>query len=293
MNSIRRVVVATDFSAGSVQAVDRGVLLAKAHGAYLELLHAFDPSAWRALQAIFDAKRLTGEVPSSVLAREQLAALAESLAAKTGLDVTAHNGVGDPAAAIASHVKALKSALVVIARRADPAAPGLGSTLMRVLRSAPCPVLVVRNGAAADYERVLSAVDLRDVSWRAASSALDWFPGAEHELLSVIDPAWERELMRHPAPPGAGGAAAESLRAGAERQLQRLAQDLCLRPGCRVRSEVIEGVPARAIVDRAAAWPAHCVAVGRHGQGALADRFLGSTSLDLLHHAAADVLVVP
>jgi len=293
MNGIRRVVVATDFSAGSVQAVDRGVLLAQAHGACLDLLHAFDPGAWRALQAIFDARRLTGEMPSGVVAREQLAALGESLAAKTGLEVTAHNGVGDPAAALASHVKTMKSALVVIARRADPGAPGLGSTLMRVLRTAPCPVLVVRNSASRDYERVLAAVDLRDVSWRAASTALEWFPGAEHELLSVIDPTWQREWMRQPAAPALGGDAAESLQARAERQLQRLAHDLCLRPGCRVRSEVVEGVPVRAIVDRAAAWPADCVAVGRHGQGALADRLLGSTSLDLLHHAASDMLVVP
>jgi nucleotide-binding universal stress UspA family protein len=291
MSGIRKVVVATDFSAGSVHAVDRGVRLARAHGAGLVLLHAFDPGAWRALHAVFDIQRLTGEVPSGVVAREQLAVLAESLAAKTGLEVTAHNGVGDPAAAIAAHVKTMKSALVVIARRADPAAPGLGSTLMRVLRSAPCPVLVVRNGAAKDYERVLAAVDLRDVSWRAASAALDWFPGAEHQLLSVIDPAWQRELMRHPAAPGQGGD--ESLHARAERQLQRLAHDLCLGPGCRVRSEVVEGIPVRVIVDRAAAWPADCVAVGRHGQGTIADRFLGSTSLDLLHHAAADVLVVP
>jgi len=293
MDSNRRVVVATDFSAGSAQAVDRGVRLARAHGAGLVLLHAFDPGAWRALHAIFDVRRLTGEVPSDVMARQQLAALAESLAAKTGLAVTAHHGVGDPAAAIASHVQAMKSVLVVIARRADPGAPGLGSTLMRVLRSAPCPVLVVRHAAAKVYERVLSAVDLRDVSWRAASMALEWFPGAEHELLSAIDPAWQSELMRHPAAPDLGGEAAEPLHARAERQLQRLAHDLCLRPGCQVRSEVVEGVPVRAIVDRAAAWPADCVAVGRHGQGALADRFLGSTSLDLLHHAAADVLVVP
>lgn len=293
MNVLRKVVVATDFSTGSVHAVDRGVRLARAHGAGLEVLHAFDPGAWRALHAVFDIKRLTGEVPSGVVAREQLAALAESLAAKTGLDVTAHNGVGDPAAAIASHVQAMKSVLVVIARRADPGAPGLGSTLMRVLRSTPCPVLVVQNEAKNAYEHVLSAVDLRDVSWRAASTALDWFTGAEHELLSVVDPAWERELMRHAAVPGASGDAAESLRVRAERQLQRLAHDLCQRPGCRVRSEVVEGVPVRVIIDRAKAWPADCVAVGRHGQGALADRFLGSTSLDLLHHAAADVLVVP
>ena len=293
MDRIRRVVVATDFSAGSHDAVARAVLLAQAHGACLEVLHAFDPGAWRALHAIFDIKRLTGEVPTGVVARERLSALAESLAARTGLEVTAHNGVGEPAVAIASHAKATNAAVVVVARRSDPGAPGVGSTLMRVLRSAPCPVLVVRNGAVSPYQRVLAAVDLRDVSWRAASSAIELFPGAEHCLLSVVDPAWERELMRHPAVAGQGAGETGSLHARAEQQLQRLARDLSRRPDCRVCSEVVDGVPVRSIVDRSAAWRADCVAVGHHGQGALADRFLGSTALDLLHHTASDVLVVP
>jgi len=293
MQALRRVIAATDFSRGSENAIERAVLLAKAHGARLELLHAFDAGAWHALLAIFDVKRLSGELPADILLNERLSALADSLASKTGLEVGAHGGIGEPAEAIASRVSTTDTDLVVIARRSDPASPGVGSTLMHVLQRAPCPVLVVRNAAERGYERVLAAVDLRDVSWRAATMAIAWFPAAQHCLLSAIDPDWEREAMRGRAPQGADDGVAVSLHAQAERQLQRLAHDLCLRPGCHVRSEVVDAAPVRAIVDRAAAWPADCVAVGHHGQGSLAHRLLGSTALDVLHHAACDVLVVP
>jgi nucleotide-binding universal stress UspA family protein len=291
MEALRRVIAATDFSRGSEDAIERAVLLARTHGARLELLHAFDAGAWHALLAIFDVKRLSGALPAEILLSEQLPALAASLSARTGLEVGAHGGIGEPAEAIASRVSSTDTDLVVIARRSDPANPGVGSTLMHVLQRAPCPVLVVRRPAVHSYERVLAAVDLRDVSWRAATLAIEWFPAAQHDLLSAIDPDWVREGMRGRAPPD--GTAAASLHAQAERQLQRLAHDLGLRPGCQVRSEVVDAAPVRAIVDRAASWPADCVAVGHHGQGGLAQRLLGSTALDVLHHTACDVLVVP
>jgi nucleotide-binding universal stress UspA family protein len=293
MQAMRRVIAATDFSLGSESAIERAVLLARAHGAGLELLHAVDAGAWHALLAVFDVKRLSGEAPAGLLLNERLSTLAASLASKTGLEVGAHGGIGEPAEAIASRVSTTDTDLVVIARRSDPANPGVGSTLMHVLQRAPCPVLVVRNPAERSYERVLAAVDLRDVSWRAATMAIEWFPAAQHTLLSAIEPDWERELLRGRAPLGPEGAAAASLHAQAERQLQRLAHDLCLRPGCHVSSEVVDAAPVRAILDRAASWPADCVAVGHHGQGGLAQRLLGSTALDVLHHIACDVLVVP
>jgi len=72
MQALRRVIAATDFSRGSENAIERAVLLAKAHGARLELLHAFDAGAWHALLAIFDVKRLSGELPADILLNERL-----------------------------------------------------------------------------------------------------------------------------------------------------------------------------------------------------------------------------
>lgn len=299
MDAVRRIVVGVDFSTGAEAALERALQLARQHGAALDLLHAFDTSAWRRLAAVVDPRRLTGETPTDVVLRERLAALAGTLAARSGLEVTPRFGVGDPSHALVAHVRAFHPALVVLARRADPTAYGLGSTMMRVLRAVPCPILVVGSAAVerpfAAYGRVLSAVDLSAPSLQAAAQAWRLFPTAQHRLLCVVDPVWEREVWRGVLGPEAQ--LAQSLREGALSQLQALATQLQAErtakgapaPVC----EVVDGVPARMLVEGAAAWPADCVAVGRHGQGALAEHLLGSTTLVLVHYTVRDVLVVP
>lgn len=292
MNTIRRVVVATDFSAGAEAAVGRAVKIAQAHGAALDMLHGFDISAWHALGKVFDARRLSGDIPSEVTLRERLVAAAQDLARSSGLEVTAHFGVGEPAQAIASHLATHRAALVVMARRAHPTVPGVGSTLLRVLRTVASPILVVRSRAQRDYERVLCAVDLREVSQRAARAAVGLFPKAEHRLLCVLDPAWEREVWRTHAIEGRLRADHASMHALAVERLEDLARELRAPRDSRVDVQVLDALPVRAIIEQAAAFPADCVAVGRHGQGAWAERMMGSTALDVLHHTAADVLVV-
>jgi nucleotide-binding universal stress UspA family protein len=278
MQPIRRVLVATDFSAGSEAAVARAARLARAHGACVDLVHAFDAGAWQALRAVFDLGRLSGQPAPETGLRERLQAQAAALAAQDGLAVDSHFGVGAPAAVIEARAKAMNAAVLVIARRSEPAAPGVSSTLLRILRSAPCPVLVTRAGPPAGYGRVLTAVDLRGVSQRAAASALALFPKAAHRLLYVIDPQWEREMQR-----GHGDGA----------PLGALAAELAAASGAAVDAAVVEAIPALGIVQHAATWPADCVVVGRHGQGLVADTLLGSTALDAIHHSGRDVLVVP
>lgn len=293
--AIRRVIVATDFSGGSLQAVERAVQLARAHGARLELLHAFDPGAWQSLRAVFDLKRLASPAASDSERRQRLSDEADRLAALHGLQVEPQLVVGAPASAIEARVKATHAALVVLARRSEPTAPGVSSTLLRVLRQAPCPLLVVRSAATGAYERVMTAVDLREVSLRAAAEAVRVFPKAAHRLLYVVDPQWEQEVRRGRAEAEPLGALLQSLHAQATQRLEALAQQL--RQGAdgavSVEVEVIDAIAARGIVERASAWAADCVVVGRHGQGLVADTLLGSTALDAIHHTAGDVLVVP
>jgi nucleotide-binding universal stress UspA family protein len=164
---------------------------------------------------------------------------------------------------------------------------------MRMLRSAPCPVLVVRAAPVADYVRVLSAVDLREVSQRAVAVALALFPSAQHRLLCVLDPQWEREVQRNLGEQAPLGELIATLHALALQRLQALAGELSAASGTAVDAAVVEAVPAMGIVQHAAIWPADCVVVGRHGQGRVADRLLGSTALDAIHHSGRDVLVVP
>lgn len=292
MTTIRSVVAATDFSPASQEAVRRAVSLAAAHGVPLCLLHAFDVSAWHSLKGVFDGQRLAGEQPPDVLMRQRLADLSASLAEQTGIEIGVHFGVGPAAKVIGTYVGAHAGALVVIGARAEPALSGLGSTALKVVRSPACPVLIVRAAAGRPYEKILSAVDLREGSMRAASLAVDLFPAAHHHLLYALDgssgsAAWggldsEQLRLMH-----------GSLHAQAERELQQFVQRLSARAKHPVVAVVADDVPARAILVGAANLRADCVVVGHHGQGTATDSFLGSMAQHVIYAALSDVLVVP
>jgi nucleotide-binding universal stress UspA family protein len=170
---------------------------------------------------------------------------------------------------------------------------GLGSTASKVVRSPACPVLVVRSIEPRPYDKVLCAVDLREGSMRAAAGAIAMFPLAQHVLLCAVDPALERALWMNAVTTEQTRVQRESMHAFALRQLEELARELTSKAEHPVVAEVVDDVPARAIVARAAALPADCVAVGHHGQGVGSGRLLGSMAQHVLQHTLRDVLVVP
>jgi nucleotide-binding universal stress UspA family protein len=126
MTTIHRVLVATDFSSGARVAVERAVQLAEAHGASLDLLHAFDASAWHGLKGVFDAQRLVMDPPPDVRVHQHLKNQAQSLATTTGLKVEACFGAGDVGQVIAARVREKAVSLVVVGSRSEPELIGLG-----------------------------------------------------------------------------------------------------------------------------------------------------------------------
>ena len=290
MTMIRTIVAATDFSPGSHAAVERAVQPAEAHGASRRLLHAFDVSAWHSLKGVFDPQRLTMRPPPDLRMQRRLSDLA---ATRTGLEVEARFSIGSAHSAINMYVTAHAPSLVVLGSRAEPAMPGLGSTALKVLRSPACPMLIVRSTKSRPCDKVLSAVDMRDGSVRAARAAIRLFPAAHQHLLHAVDPTLELALWM-------GDVAKEQIRllhdsmyTKALRQLAQLAQELTREADHQVGAEVVGDVAAQAIVEHAAALPADCMAVGRHGEGTVAERVFGNMAQQVLHHALRDVLVMP
>lgn len=290
MTMIRTIVAATDFSPGSHAAVERAVQPAEAHGASRRLLHAFDVSAWHSLKGVFDPQRLTMRPPPDLRMQRRLSDLA---ATRTGLEVEARFSIGSAHSAINMYVTAHAPSLVVLGSRAEPAMPGLGSTALKVLRSPACPMLIVRSTKSRPCDKVLSAVDMRDGSVRAARAAIRLFPAAHQHLLHAVDPTLELALWM-------GDVAKEQIRllhdsmyTKALRQLAQLAQELTREADHQVGAEVVGDVAAQAIVEHAAALPADCMAVGRHGEGTVAERVFGNMAQQVLHHGLRDVLVVP
>jgi nucleotide-binding universal stress UspA family protein len=59
------------------------------------------------------------------------------------------------------------------------------------------------------------------------------------------------------------------------------------------RVEVLEGQPTEVILKTAAAEDADLVVVGRRGLGHIAERLLGSTSNQLVHHLDRPLVIIP
>lgn len=217
----------------------------------------------------------------------------KSLADRTRLHVDARFNVCDRDSAIKTWVAAHPTSLVVIASRADPTVPGVGSTASKVVRSPACPVLIVRSNPSRPYDKVLSAVDMREVSMRAAFTAVTLFPASHHHLIMAIDAALDHALRLGDVTKEQARVLQASIHSETVQQIERLARQLSESTQHPVASEVVSAPSAPAIIDHAQTLAADCVVVGHHGQGALEALLLGSTAQHVLHHTARDVLVVP
>jgi universal stress protein A len=142
---IRSILVPTDFSARSEKALAFAIALARQFGAKLTLLHVVEPIATQDFDASFPlvldsekTKRFCEGVLKQIVEKFEIKpALLEKILVRHGRPF---NEISDAA-------RTLKVDLVVIATHGYTGLKHtfLGSTAERVVRHAPCPVLVVRE----------------------------------------------------------------------------------------------------------------------------------------------------
>jgi nucleotide-binding universal stress UspA family protein len=148
------------------------------------------------------------------------------------------------------------------------------------------------------FEKVLFATDFSEVSARALGLVLALREAGCEEvvLVHVIDVREIATVLAGPAgvgePEGRFEAAIlERMRKHAEENLG--AAEIALEEnGLKVRSFLIEGVPAQEIVRLAEAQDVALIVVGSHGRSNLSQMLIGSVSENVLRHAKQPVLVV-
>ena len=142
----KRLLVPVDFSPVSLEALATARELAKTTGASLHLFHSVDDVAWRYLGYPLEA---LGQVQTAVTdsANEQLRELAiqeqrEGLTVESTLAVSTR-----PASAIVEFAREHAIDLIVMGTHGRGAMLRmmLGSVAEHVVRTAPCPVMVVRD----------------------------------------------------------------------------------------------------------------------------------------------------
>ena len=165
----------------------------------------------------------------------------------------------------------------------------LGSTADRVIRKAPCPVLVVRSEAAFPPVRVEIPVDLSPISGNALRQGLDFLaqlglPSTESEVLFVLSPF---EIG------GSINFTPEQIQHFAGEELSRFvaasASGSARPPSTRVRSGYARNEILAVLEERRA----DLAVLGTHGRSGFERLMLGSVAAGVLRDADCNLLIVP
>jgi len=168
----------------------------------------------------------------------------------------------------------------------------LGSVAEKVLRKAPCPVLVIR--APRPIRRVLVPLDGSPLAEAALQPALALAAGfgAEVTLLRVIG-APEAEVLKQldQIEKGLSQRVLEDMSAAAKTYLRDLS-DRRRRAGVEIKTTVVDGSAAAGILDYAETRDMDLIAMSTHGRTGLQRWIYGSVTEKVLHGTQQSMLVV-
>lgn len=293
MKPLTHILAATDLSAASLDAVDRAFLLAKAAGAHLTVIHALGLDPLAPLRELLGEKAATFTQNASDAAHNALQQLIGDPARNHGLTAALHIEPGQPLAAIVGYAQATSPALIVLGAHGAGFLQRLllGSTASRLLRKSRCPVLVVKEPARDEYQRVLVSIDFSPGSAPALNAARTCAPHAELLLLHVVDLPFEGKLRYAGVSERDIQHYRDQARVQAERQLHELAKAAGV-AAAQYTTRVAQGDTARQILNEEEAGDCDLIVVGKHGTHITEELLLGSVTKHVLAESRADVLVV-
>lgn len=286
MGRPRSILLATDLGARSDRALDRAVQLAKGWQSPLVVATVIEAGAGRIdLMALRDPPDwYRGEDPEQVAERQLLEAMSAQ-----GVDARFRVERGPPGDRLLEVAEAEGCELVVagVARHESLGRAVLGSTVDRLARRSPVPVLVVRGRVQGPYRRMLVASDWSASAEHAMRTAMAMFPqsaitvlhGYEVPMAGLMDTTREQMLA----------AVRDQALADGREFIAR-----CQPPGGvgSVSLVVERGDPSLLMRMYASQYPVDLAVVATQGRSALLDVMLGSVAQRLLEDLPLDTLVV-
>lgn len=299
---ISRILCPIDFSEPSHRALHHATAIARWYGAHLRALHVFvlTPPVG-ILPLLATPPKAFALAPGD---RDTIAGHMRQIATAAGAEPTADMAVAESpsvTAEILDQALTWPADLVVMGNHGHGGLTRLvlGSVAERVLRLAPCPVLIVPHGTDhavppgnVEFDRILCAVDFSESSRNALGYALSLGAeaGAHVTILNAIEVPLE---LREP--PASYDYNLEDLRIRAEEsQLLRLEAliPFAVRDYCTVEAAVVEGKASREVLRLAAARKVDLIVMGVHGRNAVSRAVFGSNVQDVIRHATCPVMIV-
>lgn len=280
------ILAATDFSTRSQRAVRRAGLLAQSSGAALTLVHVVDDDQPPDLVALEtrEAERILGE---------QIGAMAEL----RGLQPRALVVAGDPFDGILRAAASASADLIVMGAHRKQLLRDIfvGTTIERVIRTGPFPVLMVNKEGDQPYRTALAAVDMSEPSVNAIRSgkALSLPDGARLALIHAFEPLAKGKMFY-------AGLSRDVIDAYVTEERLRVTKELVafleangLHDDHGPSIRTAEGGPFEVISTATEQSKPDVLIIGTHGRSGIARALLGSVTEEVLRSLDVDILAVP
>ncbi|TCM86106.1 universal stress protein [Rhodovulum steppense] len=268
--------VATDLSPRADRAVQRAFRLAGWVGADLVLVSVIDADL---------PAEIAGQMNAA--AELRLAQFAASIPYSGEVSHDTRIVLGDPSEAIPTLAAELDAALVILGLHRPRAFLDIlrETTMERIVRHSPRPVLLVRDPVDHAYATVLAALDFAPAATAALGLAAQLAPEADIHGLHALHVPYRGFLAPEPAP-----GTPSPLRADA---LTRLAawRDSHVLPAHLREVEIVEGPAHRVLAERIEALQPDLIAMGAHGRAGAAPSILGSLANDTMRDPPCDLLI--
>lgn len=276
------LLLATDFSARCDRALDRAAQLAGEWRAKLVVLNVLETP--QAPDLILEWAASYDDESRIRIAHRQLQ---HDLA---GLDIQASIRIvrGETASAIRETAIDADCGLIVtgMARNETFGRFMPGSTVERLARTVPQPLLVVRNRARNAYRRIVVATDFSDSSRHALNAAARFFPDRELIL-------YHAHTVHLADLPGKAPDARINLDVEKSQCASFLAaSDLPAELHSRLRVVIERGTLETALVNYVREHDVELVVMGTHGSSGLMNILLGSAAARLLDWLPCDTMIV-
>lgn len=298
-DGIKKILIATDFSAHAAAALKRGMDVAQLCQADVTVAHALTDIRSEMAAMSYDARweLVGGDIHKfqQELCRNSDAQLAEFLQpyADSATRVQKQTLVGSPFVEIIHAVQEQGHDLVMVGTRGAKGLQRLilGSTTQRLLRNCPAAVWAVKSEPTGPLKTILAATDLSEVSGRALRMAayLTQRSGAALHIVHVVEDLDPETLTGVP----------ENLLKHSKREInraarQRLGEFIQTWVGNApvAQSKIVWGKSWKSISDFSRRLQADLVVVGTVGRSGIPGMLMGNTAEKVLHTIRCDVLTV-
>lgn len=280
----RRILLATDLTCRCDRALDRAARLATRWDAELIAAHIADPT--RMPQYVVDRSRRRWHRIPDPLERMRWRI-------RRDLSCTTENmrfilEEGEPAEKLVEIAAREECDLIVTgtARQESLERMILGSTITRLVRGSPSPVLMVQDRGTRPYRKITVATDFSDASFQALLAAGTFFPDCSVALFHAYDIPFagfvtDRDFTR-------------DLKAMEDEVTAKVLRDERIDPALRERITVVieHGTPEVLLDEFVETQQMDLTVIGSRGRGAVFDALIGSTAKRLVEMIEGDLLII-